>query len=165
MKTLKIAVLLLLPFSLYGQNKISGIYNNYFFCSIQLNTNNTFRYSWHFDLSGGWAIGTWRTFEDTIFFNVEPVYDTIIYNYKNGNSMIKLDLSADTVSERLKYKQLMLRGLSSVVQDTRSIPKKLFYKNEKLYQIKDGKLMRERRKSTLLPKRRKYPTWYFKSKE
>ncbi len=113
MKIFIITFLLLLPFSLFSQDNFAGRYSGYFGNRIQINTDNTFEYTWHFDLSASWTKGTWTSKNDTVYFHVIPIYDTISYRTKNGFAGDTLILSTDTIPERLTQEQLSGRGLSS----------------------------------------------------
>src|SRR5688572_9887456 len=113
MKILLTTVLLSLSFSLFAQNKIIGRYRDYFGSRIELTSDNTFKYTWHFDLSYSWTKGIWSLKNDTVYFHMIPTYDTIIYNNNDGTSTSKLNLSGDEIPERMTTEQHAAMGLSS----------------------------------------------------
>ena len=161
MKILTITILLTLPFGLPAQDKIVGRYRDYFGSHIQLNADNTFKYTWHFDMSGGWTKGTWAFKNDTVYFHMLPTYDTLSYIRATGLTVDSLILSTDEIPERFKLEQYTQMGLSSGGQNRIPYPEKLFYKNGKLYGIKDKKLIKKKQKEFWTGK--KFPPWFFKS--
>jgi hypothetical protein len=144
MKILTTIFLLTLSFSLFAQDKIVGRYRDYFGSRIQINADSTFKYTWHFDLSASWTKGTWSLKNDTIYFHMIPTYDTISYKNNGGTSTDKLVLSVDETPERLTPEQLLSRGLSSGGQNLQNYPDKLFFKSQRLYNIKNGKLVKKK---------------------
>ena len=163
MKILTIILLLTLSFSLFAQDKIVGHYRDYFGSRIQLNTDSTFKYSWSFDLSVSWTKGTWLLKNDTVYFHMIPTYDTISYKNNNGTSADKLILSVDETSDRLTPDQYAGMGLSSGGQNIQPSPDKLFFKGQKLFAIKNGKLVKKRVKG--FGANKKWSPWFFKSDE
>lgn len=153
--------MLILPFSLFGQDKIVGHYRDHFSSRIQLNNDRTFKYTWHLDLSASWTKGTWTINNDTVYFHVVPTFDTI--NYKNKNGLLKdtLILSTDEIPERLTQKEYAGQGLSSGGQNRTPCPDTLFYKGQKLFHIKDGKLVKKKIRGFWTKK--KWSPWFFKS--
>ena len=92
-----------------------------------------------------------------------PTYDTIInIDIKNANDD-KLILSDDEIAERLTQQQYTERGLSSGGQNIMSYPEKLFYKNQRLYSVKDGRLFKKKHRGILTKK--EFPPWFFKIKD
>ena len=163
MKILTTIFLLTLSFSLFAQDKIVGHYRDYFGSRIQINTDNTFKYTWHFDLSGSWTKGTWSLKNDTIYFHMIPTYDTISYKNNDGTSADKIILSVDETPERLTPDQFAGLGLSSGGQNIQPYPEKLFFKRQKLYNIKNGKLVKKKIKGFWTKK--KWRPWFFKSED
>jgi len=152
---MKFASAILLSFitsAVYGQNHYIGEWNDHWGNSFDIQPDSSFKYIWSFDLSSRWANGTWKINNDTIYFFSIPVYDTII-NDKN----IVLKLSEDEKSSVLTSKDLM--QLSSGVQDTALMPKKLFYSHNKLFVINaEGKLNRKKLKGWY----EKWHSWYIR---
>ena len=57
---------------------ISGKYFNYSGCKLDLLTNSSYSFSYHFDLSSSWSIGKWTISKDTLLLKIIPIYDTLI---------------------------------------------------------------------------------------
>jgi hypothetical protein len=142
----------ILVFKLEAQNKYCGEWNDYFGNSFDIKPDSSFKYLWIFDSSSRWAKGTWKMNNDTIYFIFIPVYDTII----DGKNII-LKLSEDEKSSVYTFKDLI--QLSSGVQDIALMPKKLFYRHNKLFVINaDGKLSRKKLKGW----KGKWHSWYIR---
>lgn len=146
-----------------AQDKIVGRYRDYFGSRIQLNTDYTFKYTWHFDLSGSWTKGTWSLENDTVYFYMVSTYDTISYKNNDSTSADKLILSMDEIPERLTPEQYASMGLSSGGQNIQRYPDKLFFKKGRLYKIQNGKLIVKKQKGFWTSK--KWDPWFFKSDE
>jgi hypothetical protein len=143
-----------------AQNKLAGSYRNPFGSNIQINPNNTFYYTWNFDMQGSWTRGTWTSVNDTVFFKMIPIYDTL-QKTNNNSSFDSLILSVDSVPERLiPGPASAVHYLSSGGQSIHPYPEKLFFKKERLYEVKGGKLQRKKLKAFWINK--KYNPWYFK---
>ena len=153
--------MLTLPFTLFAQDKIVGHYRDHFSSRIQINSDKTFKYSWHLDLSVSWTKGTWTINNDTVYFHVIPTFDTISYKNKNGLLTDTLILSTDEIPERLTQEQYAGQGLSSGGQNRTPCPDKLFFKEQKLFAIKDGKLVKKKIRGFWTKK--KWSPWFFKS--
>ena len=153
--------MLTFPFNLLAQDKIVGHYRDHFSSRIQLNNDKTFKYTWHLDLSAIWTKGTWTINNDTVYFHVIPTFDTINYKNKNGLLTDTLILSTDEIPERLTQEQYAGQGLSSGGQNRTPCPDKLFYKGQKLFAIKDGKLVKNKIRGFWTKK--KWSPWFFKS--
>jgi len=161
MKILTIILLLTLPFNMLAQDKIVGHYRDHFNSRIQLNADNTFEYTWHLDLSASWSKGTWTIKNDTVCFRIIPTFDTISYKNKMGLSTDTLILSTDEIPERLTQEQYAGQGLSSGGQNRTPCPDKLFFKGQKLFGIKNGRLVKKKIKGFWTDK--KWSPWFFKS--
>lgn len=62
----------------------NGIYNDGHGSKIELRSDSTFLYTYRFDMISSWSSGKWSVKNDTIFFTMKSVYDTVkVYN-KNG---------------------------------------------------------------------------------
>ena len=160
MKILTIGLLLTLPFTLFAQNKIVGKYRDHFSSLIHLNADNTFNFTWHFDLSASWTKGTWTFQNDTIYFHFITTFDTLSYKNKKGVLTDTLILSTNEIPERLTQEEYLGRGLSSGGQNLIPCPDKLFFKRQKLYRIKDGKLITKKIRGFWTKK--KLPPWFFR---
>lgn len=163
MRILTITLLLTVPFSLLAQDKIAGRYRDYFGSCIQLNPDNTFKYTWHFDLASSWTKGTWSQIGDTVYFQMIPTYDTLKQANSNGISSDTLILSDDEISERISPTQSAVVFLSSGGQNRSDYPDKLIFRKGKLYKFQDERLVTKKQKGFWGGKMW-YP-WYFKSDE
>ena len=161
MRILTTIFLLTLPFTLFAQHKIVGHYRDHFSSRIQLNNDKTFKYTWHLDLSASWTKGIWTINNDTVYFHVITTFDTISYKNKNGLITDTLIISTDEIPERLTQEQYAGQGLSSGGQNRTPSPDKLFYKRQKLFGIKDGKLTTEKIRG--FSTKKKWSPWFFKS--
>ena len=140
---------------------MTGRYRDYFGSRIELNADSTFKYTWHFDLSGSWTKGKWTYENDTVHLHMIPTHDTISYKNENGTSADKLILSVDETAERLTPEQYAGMGLSSGGQNVQRYPDKLFFKKGRLYKIYNGRLVVKKQKGFWTTK--KWNPWYFKS--
>lgn len=161
MRILLITLLLTISLNLFAQDRVAGRYRNYFGSRIQLNVDSTFKYTWHFDLSGSWTKGTWSLKNDTVYFRMIPTYDTVRCKNNDGTFADKLILSADEISEKMTSDEYVGMGLSSGGQNIQPYPDKLFFKRQKLFEVKNGKLVKKKIKGFWTKK--KWRPWFFKS--
>lgn len=155
MRFIYIAFVLLLSACTHSKT-IIGTYNRSSE-SIDLFSDLTFKYVWHYHLYTRWAKGTWNLKDDTINLTKVSIYDTASYlSVSHINRIDTLILSTDEVPERYVSLERLTGFLSSYTQDG-DFPKKLYYSSGKLLIVKDGKI---------LPKKapgingKKYKTWY-----
>ena len=95
--------------------------------SILLNKDFTFQFVTNTDMSSRWAKGKWESRNDTIYFTVIPIYDTIrIIGQKE-----KIYLSPDTEPNLYTNSEQITRSRGSQTQKLN----KLFYKKNILYEI------------------------------
>ena len=99
MKILTIILLLSLSLCSTAQDKVIGCYRDYFGNRIQLYADNTFKYTWNFDLSASWTKGVWTQKNDTVFFRMVPTYDTLSHLNSNNFTVDTLILSDDEIPE------------------------------------------------------------------
>jgi hypothetical protein len=161
MKILTIAFLLSLSLSLTAQDKVIGQYRDYFGNRIQLNADNTFRYTWNFDMVASWTKGSWTLKNDTIYFHMVPTYDTVSHTNSNNLTVDSLILSDDETPERMTPIQSASTAISSGGQNRIAYPDKMLFKKGRLYKIQNGNLVTKKRKSSWTNK--KWNQWYFKS--
>jgi hypothetical protein len=161
MRISTITFLLILPFSLFAQDKIVGHYRDYFGSRILLNVDGTFKYTWNFDLIASWTKGTWKLESDTVFFKMVPTYDTLSQTNSIGNLSDTLILSTDEVPERLTQTEFVAMVLSGGGQNRMNYPDKLVFKKGRLYKIQNGKLVTKKQKGSWTNK--KWNPWFFKS--
>ncbi|ETZ21824.1 hypothetical protein [Pedobacter sp. V48] len=147
-----IKVLMLIGVAIYplrslSQNELSGCYRVYA-NTIHINPDSTFRYIWRFDLIHEWATGRWSVENDTIYFKMIPVYDTLIYSDENGIKVTKVVLSDDEKQEIIAFplsKYPFNPNESMDHQGGYYYPKKLLFRNNKLYEINTkGKLIKKK---------------------
>ena len=158
-----IPILLTLSFNLFGQSEVAGHYRNHFFCDIQLNADSTFEYNWHLDLNGRWTKGTWTLKGDTVYFHIIPMYDTLNITKSNGITADTLILSKYSIQRRITPQQLTEMTMGSVEQNGTWLPDKLVFKENRLYEIKNGKLVTGKR--IIIKRGSESDPWYFKSDE
>ena len=161
MKILTIAFLLTLPLGLCAQDKIVGRYRDYFGNRIQLNADNTFKFTWNFDLASSWTKGTWLLKNDTVFFHMVPTYDTLRYTSRNNLIVDTLIFSDDEIPERITPIQSAATALSSGGQNRMTYPDKLLFRKERLYKIQKGNLVIKKQKGFWTGKM--WVPWFFKS--
>ncbi|GEO12151.1 hypothetical protein [Segetibacter aerophilus] len=161
--TIGLLLILTFTFNLFGQSKVVGHYWNHFFSEIQLNADSTFEYNWHLDLHGSWTKGTWRSRGDTIYFHVVPIYDTLSIIKNNGMSADSIILSKYSNPRRITPQQLTEVTLQSIEQNRIVLSEKMVFKENKLYEIKDGRLVTEKR--IVIKRGSESDPWYFKSEE
>lgn len=139
------------------ERKLIGSYTGGFGDAIQLRSDSTFFYKWHFDLMYSWNRGTWKSNGDTIWLETVPVYDTLTLNRHSAKQQRdSLILSHDTVPQRLNDVIINLGHTSG--QGGHSFPHKLIYLNDRLY-LPDAKGKPDK-KSRIEFGSEKYPTYY-----
>jgi hypothetical protein len=161
MKFLLTISILTVSFNLFAQDEVTGRYRDYFGSRLKINADNTFKYTWNFDLSASWTKGTWTQKGDTLYFNMTPVYDTLTYLKDNGVTADTLILSDNEIPERISREQGAATALSSGGQNRMVYPEKLLIRKGRLYNVVDGKLIKEKQKGILSHK--KWNPWFFKS--
>ena len=128
MKILMAMLLLSLPFTSPAQSEVIGIYNNYSFSEIQLNTDNTFLFSWYHDLNGRWVKGKWAFKKDTVYFHKIPMYDTLSTINKNGNNVDTLLLAKYSKQRRLTAEMMSEITVGSTEQNGDFLPDTMLFK-------------------------------------
>jgi len=159
-RLLLLAISMVLHFDLLAQKEVTGKYIDHFANEIVIKDNNTFGYKFDFDLIHNWAEGTWTSNGDTLYFRVIPVYDTMSVLSIDGGFGDSLVLSADQNTERISEADHIKNFISSGAQ----IPlpfSRLFFKKDRLYIIKNGKLLRKRQRASW--QRKKWHPWFFKA--
>ena len=161
MKILTITFLLSLSLCLIAQDKVIGHYKDYFGNRIQLNADNTFKYTWNFDLSASWTKGIWTLKNDTVYFHMVPTYDTLSHINSNNLTVDTLILSDNEIGERITPIESAGIALSSGGQNRTPYPDKLLVKKDRLYKIQNGSVVVKKQKGFWTSK--KWNPWYFKS--
>jgi hypothetical protein len=155
-------ILFLTSTVLNAQNKIVGIYADFFGRNLELKTDSTFDYSYRFDLHATWTQGVWSLKNDTIYFKWIPVYDTILVGSSSGEYKDSLILSLNRTAERIEPPDPHV--LYSGGQNFYPYPKKLFYHRNRLYGIsQEGQLNKNKTRGIWTKK--KFPPWYRKVEE
>ena len=139
MKIFTIIFLLILSLTLTAQKNVVGKYRDYFGNRIQLNPDNTFKYTWNFDMSVSWTKGIWTLTGDTVYFHMVPTYDTLSQTNVNGITSDTLILSTDKISERFTKTEFASILLSSSGQNRMAYPDKLLFRKRRLYKIHKNK--------------------------
>ena len=150
----------------HGQNVYVGTYVEHYGNNIQLFSDSTFKFS------GGypkyyWANGKWRVSNDTLYFSFVPVYDTISYydtlRFTDNSKRVKiysLVFSCDDQSTLITENQEMTETPFSF-QESRIVPKKLFYKKDVLYDFDlEGKIIKKNYRNEY--SRKKFSSGYYK---
>src|SRR5215203_4617906 len=128
MKILIIPLLLILSSGSFSQDKVAGRYRDYFGSRIQLNADNTFKYTWNFDMSASWTKGTWTSMNDTIYFHMVPTYDTLSQTNSRRILSDTLILSTNEIPEHFTQTEFAAMLLSGGGQNRMNYPGKLLFK-------------------------------------
>lgn len=136
---MKNILLTFLTFNIYcilnAQNFV-GKYSDNSGSQLELKSDSSFKYSWRFDLVSSWSVGKWILKNDTIIFQVNPIYDTLrIPDKITGLNKDTLVLSSDEVKGVIDNTQFALETISSGGQNRFKMPKQLYVKKEKLYYL------------------------------
>lgn len=153
-----IFALLTYPYFLYAQKKIVGRYYDHFASKIELNSDSTFKYTWQFDLQASWTKGKWTVFRDIIHFQPILIYDTLHYKGFNGEPRSTLVLSMDGFAKNIIESGPILQARLPIIQNIQPNPDKLFFKKNRLYKIRNGKLITKKYKQFWT--RTKVHPWY-----
>jgi hypothetical protein len=144
--TILIFLVLITTYS-FGQKKITGIYENHFGETIELESGYTFFYSNKFDLNSGWTAGKWKVSNDTIYFEISIDIDALRKAHSSSSIYKTKDTLVISLEQKLKQKENLEKKFRT--------PEKLFFKNNKLYLIMpNGKI--DNRKVKLKATRKKY---------
>ena len=157
MKTRLVLLISTIVFCTY--DKVVGNYQTHG-STIKLKADFTYEYKWYGHMISGWSKGNWRINNDTIHFEPVLVYDTLrrvgqqdslLLSGSNGPTLIV----ADSADEWYYPKR--------VGEQTTNIPKKYFYKSDRLYIVqKDGKLNLKKQQDSLYMNSPFYDPWYQK---
>ena len=165
MRIAETILILLITKMCFGQNKIVGIYNNRFSESIELKADSTFIHNYRFDLASSWTTGKWKISNDTIYLKTEIVSDSLqIYNSEGEFIRDSLVLSADKKVDRIQLSEFIISTLSSGGQNRIKVPKRIFWKRNKLYRINENGTL-DLRKLKAFWSDKKYKTYFRKESE
>ena len=154
---ISITIFLVIFFSnLCAQNGVVGHYRNYFGGDLYIESDSTFKYTWHFDLVGSWSQGKWTRTKDTLYFVMIPVYDSVMFYLDGGRTVDSLVLSDDEKPERIN---LNMNALPARRQNMEPYPAKMVFKQNRLYEInKKGKLVKKQIHG--FGSKKKWPPWF-----
>jgi hypothetical protein len=167
-------VLTLLSSLQAGSQDISGRYYNQFGCKLELFSDSSYSFSYHFDLSSSWSKGKWTIFRDTLLLNNTPIYDTLTVTDTNWtsntlktysiNTKEELVLSSDDKPGKISKSESIINSISGGGQNRLMPPGKMVIKKGKLYLLdKNGRL--DRKKIDGILSNKKYKTYYQKDKQ
>lgn len=160
MRLITLLLLTLIYTSVSGQ-RLTGKYNTYYGCSLELRADSTFKHDWHFDLASSWAVGQWTVSNGIVYLNFKSVYDTLVRENKPDS----LVLSADEKSNKIDQTEFLSYLLSSGRQLPRNdngLTNRLAIKRNRLYLVdKDWQLMKK--KESNIGTKKKRPTYYFRA--
>lgn len=158
----KIALIsIIISFSFQQDTPIAGIYTNNFGDKFIFNSDLTYEFESVDHLLFFWSKGKWKEENDTIFFTAIPVYDTLRIPKKEDTLIL-----SKTKMPRLIHasnKNEIIEKINLGPQDPYG--GKLFFKNNKLYEIdKNGKLIIEKKSRSFTRKNsKKFDPWYTKA--
>ena len=143
-----------------AQTVITGKYRDHLGSHVELRSDSSFKYEWHFDLTSSWTTGTWSNHNDTIIFSIKLVYDTLrLHNEIPKKETDTLVLSLDEKIDILSPEEYALTKITSGQQNGSKMPEKLFYKKGRLYNIDlNGKIVTK--KIRVFGSNKKYEPWY-----
>lgn len=148
MKTFYFLIIILSVQYFNAQEKIFGEYKNEFGEKVILNSDHTFEYFWNFDLASSWNIGTWKIEGGKyIYLKLNEIKDTL-----KSENKVEIVLSSDKISNEINNNEYALNVISGGGQSRNLPPKKLFFKDDKLFTFsKIGKIQNKKIKSLMNP--------------
>ncbi|PWU04290.1 MAG: hypothetical protein C5B52_01650 [Bacteroidetes bacterium] len=160
--------------NLSAQKHLVGHYYNAFGTEIFLNSDSTFKFTYRICFEYTWSKGEWAMKNDTIYFHTNPIFDTIsnippaIFDKTNNTPPSKalavdgLFLSINEAPEKFTWEQFKGMSLSTARQDSSLFPSKLYSKRQKLYMIRNGKIVSKKIQGP--GGKKNWPTWFIKRK-
>ncbi|UFH32390.1 hypothetical protein LNP04_01400 [Chryseobacterium sp. C-71] len=148
MKTLYFLIIILSVQYFNAQEKIFGEYKNEFGEKLILNSDHTLEYYWNFDLASSWNIGTWKIEGGKyIYLKLNEIKDTL-----KSENKVEMVLSSDKISNEITNNEYALNVISGGIQSRNLPPKKLLFKDNKLFTFsKTGKIQNKKIKSLMSP--------------
>lgn len=146
MKALSTLIFVLFIIISNAQENLIGKYQNELGETLILKSDNTFEYTWRFDLASSWNVGTWSVEKDKyIYLTIDEIKDTL----KTENK-IELVLSSDKISNEITNHEYVINILSGGGQSRNLPPKKLRIQKEKLYTFsKEGSIQNKKLRSVM----------------
>lgn len=154
--------LFLLPYTTFGQKKVTGTYTNRFGSSLVLKEDATFLYQWQMDLQASWSYGKWTRQGKIIVLEVIPLHDTL-YHKKAlpDGKMYELFPAERFPAKRIHSRKQLVHLVSTRQQGSHLPPKKLLYRKKKLFLVNvEGKPITQKRTHPMINKQ--YKTHYTK---
>lgn len=148
MKTLYSLIFILSVQYFNAQEKILGEYNNEFGEKLILKSDHTFEYYWNFDLASSWNIGTWKIERNNyLYLKLNEIKDTL-----KSENKVEMVLSSDRISNEITHNEYALNLISGGGQSRNLPPKKLFFKDNKLFTFSEtGQIQFRKIKSIMNP--------------
>ena len=157
---MKVKLIIFFILSFFSTKKI--IFGEYFMynAKIKLNTDYTFEYDGYSETCSFWTKGTWKYKSDTIYLTPILIYDTIRIVGRKDSLSLSCAKTPNLILAT-SYDEIIWPRCSG--QQSNNFYKKLFYKNDKLLQIKqNGKLITKKRKKSFFIKEEYYNPWFEK---
>jgi hypothetical protein len=145
-----------------GQENIVGKYRDNNGSYIEIKSDSTFIFKWAFSMSGSWSVGKWTAKKSTIYFEINPIFDTLrTYDENNNLKKDTLVFSIDEKAEVINYIHYAMSSISAGGQNRFEMPKKLYFHEEKLFYLNKGRktLRRELKRSQ---NNNQEITWFYK---
>lgn len=162
MRILLIVTFLISGLQVNARKNIPGFYQDHFGSSLQLYKDSTFTYRYRFDLISSWNKGKWTVKNNTIYFQIVPVLDTVIFKDENNRIINQTVVqSVDENANLISAEEYIKTRSNTPEKYPREIPLKLLFRKNKLYNLnKDGKPIKKKYKG--FGTRKKYGSWYVK---
>jgi hypothetical protein len=155
-----ISILFVIAFLTFQSENFVGEYYNNFGQALKINQDSTFICKWNFHMSGSWTKGKWKTNNDTVYFTITPIFDTLRFSGKKDTLILSINENPELITEKNASISQML---STYTQNNREMDSKLFYKNGKLFSIdKNGKLITKKQK---FMSQKKHNPWFIKKEK
>ncbi len=140
-------ILLISHFSL-AQSSIIGVYKDHFGHEIVFKADSTFRFSTGKEVSSSWSVGKWSIDKNTVHLETTLILDTL--QYRDEDQQIVKDtlvLSSDEIISRIEDVDHFVDYISSSGQNRVEPPKNMYYKKNKLFEIRlNGEIEKKRLK-------------------
>jgi hypothetical protein len=143
-----------------AQKNYVGKYLNAFGAEVNIYSDSTFVYNWHFHMSASWTKGKWKVQKNKLTLIAVLVYDTVKNNRNTGKDT--LVLSVNETSEIVIYDgTYLISSVASSGQNKFRYPTQFMIKGHRLIEIDDrGKLIT--RKERQISSGKKCRPWYTK---